>query len=95
MKPSMSISDLVRDIKNNSSKFINESGFLKRKFAWQAGFGAFSYSQSAVRNVYRYIENQEAHHAKQTFKEEYLEVLERFEVEYDERYLFDWINTSG
>jgi REP element-mobilizing transposase RayT len=95
MKPSMSISDLVRDIKNNSSKFINESGFLKRKFAWQAGFGAFSYSQSAVRNVYRYIENQEAHHAKQTFKEEYLEVLERFEIEYDERYLFDWINTSG
>jgi REP element-mobilizing transposase RayT len=95
MKPSMSISDLVRDIKNNSSKFINESGFLKRKFAWQAGFGAFSYSQSAVGNVYRYIENQEAHHAKQTFKEEYLQVLETFEVEYDERYLFDWINTSG
>jgi REP element-mobilizing transposase RayT len=95
MKPSMSISDLVRDIKNNSSKFINESGFLKQKFAWQAGFGAFSYSQSAVGNVYRYIENQEAHHAKQTFKEEYLEVLERFEIEYDERYLFDWINTSG
>jgi REP element-mobilizing transposase RayT len=95
MKPSMSISDLVRDIKNNSSKFINESGFLKRKFAWQAGFGAFSYSQSAVGNVYRYIENQEAHHAKQTFKEEYLQVLETFEVAYDERYLFDWINTSG
>jgi putative transposase len=92
LKPSMNISDLVRDIKNNSSNFINDNNFLKHKFSWQEGYGAFSYSYSAVTNVYNYIFNQEEHHRKKTFKEEYLEFLKDFEVEYDEKYLFDFLD---
>jgi len=91
LKPSMRISDLVRDIKNNSSKFINEQGFLNSKFSWQKGYGVFSYSQSAVSNVYKYIANQEAHHQKQSFKDEYLDFLKQFEVEYEDQYLFEWV----
>lgn len=91
LRPSMAISDLVRDIKNNSSKFINERQFVKGKFSWQEGYGAFSYAKSQVENVYQYILNQEAHHKKKTFKEEYTDFLKSFEIEYNERYLFDWI----
>jgi len=91
LKPSIRISDLVRDIKNNSSKFINEQGFLNSKFSWQKGYGVFSYSQSAVSNVYKYIANQEAHHQKQSFKDEYLDFLKQFEVEYEDQYLFEWV----
>lgn len=87
----MCISDLVRDIKNNSSNFINENRFLKKKFSWQDGYGAFSYSHSHIDRVYNYILNQERHHRKKTFRVEYIELLEKFEIEYDERYLFDWI----
>jgi putative transposase len=91
MKPSISISDLVRDIKAGSSKFINDSKWINRKFNWQEGFGAFSYSKSSIDNVVKYILNQEAHHNKKTFKEEYLDFLKKFEIEYDEKYVFDWI----
>ena len=91
LKPSMSIADLVRDIKNNSSKFINEQKFLERHFAWQEGYGAFSYAYSQNENVYQYISSQEEHHRKKTFKEEYLDLLQKFEVEYNEKYLFDWM----
>ena len=91
LKPSIAISDLVRDIKNNSSNFINESKFVNGKFSWQQGYGAFSYSQSHIKDVYDYILNQEKHHKNKTFKEEYLDFLNKFEVEYDEKYLFDWI----
>ena len=90
LKPAMSISDLVRDMKNNSTNFVNESKFVKGKFSWQAGYGAFSYSHSHIETVYNYILNQEKHHKKKTFKEEYLEFLKKFEVEYDEKYLFEW-----
>lgn len=91
LRPSMAISDLVRDIKNNSSNYINDHKFTKGKFRWQEGFGVFSYSHSHIKNVYNYILNQEEHHRKKTFKEEYLEQLRRFEVDHDERYLFDWL----
>ena len=91
LKPSMSISDLVRDVKNNSSNFINEKKLVIGKFSWQAGYGAFSYSHSQIQNVYDYILKQEEHHKKKTFREEYLEFMKRFEIEYDEKYLFDWI----
>ncbi len=91
MRPSMAISDLARDIKAGSSKFINERGWIKSKFNWQEGFGAFSYSRSQIDNVAKYILNQEEHHRKKTFQEEYLDFLKRFEVDYDERYLFEWI----
>jgi putative transposase len=90
LKPVMSISDLVRDMKNNSSNFVNDHKFVKGKFAWQDGYGAFSYSHSHIENVYNYILNQEKHHKKKTFKEEYLEFLKKFEVEYNEKYLFEW-----
>ncbi len=82
LKPVMPISDLVRDIKNNSSNFINDQKFVKGKFSWQEGYGAFSYSHSQVSNVYEYILNQEQHHAKKTFKEEYQELLNKFEIEF-------------
>lgn len=89
--PSISISDLVRDIKAGSSKFINDKKWTNEKFNWQEGFGAFSYSKSGVDSVVKYILNQEQHHQKQSFKNEYLEFLEKFEIEYDSKYLFDWI----
>ncbi|HLT24307.1 MAG TPA: IS200/IS605 family transposase [Ignavibacteria bacterium] len=91
LNPSMPISDLVRDIKNNSSKFINDKKFLTGKFYWQEGYGAFSYSHSQIETVYNYILNQEMHHKKKSFREEYLELLNKFKVEYNEKYLFDWI----
>lgn len=89
LKPDYKVSDLVRDIKNNSTKFINKKNWLPFNFAWQKGYGAFSYSQSQVEKVYHYILNQEIHHSKKSFKEEYLEVLRRFNVEYNEKYIFD------
>ena len=92
LKPSMSISDLVRDIKNNSTNFVNEKRLVKGKFSWQEGYGAFSYSHSHINDVYNYILNQEEHHKKKTFKEEYLEFLNKFEIPYEERYLFEWID---
>ena len=91
LKPSISISDLVRDIKAGSSKFINDSKWIKGKFNWQEGFGAFSYSKSNLDNVVKYILNQEERHQKKTFKNEYLDFLEKFEIEYDPKYLFDWV----
>ena len=91
LKPVMSLSDLVRDVKNNTTNFINDRKFLNNKFSWQEGYGAFSYSHSQLDTVYQYILNQEEHHKKKTFKAEYLELLEKFEIEYDEKYLFDWI----
>ena len=94
LRPAMSIADLARDIKNNSSNFINEQKFLPGKFSWQEGYGAFSYGHSQIEQVYQYILNQEAHHQEKTFKEEYYAFLEKFDVEYDEKYLFDWLDEA-
>lgn len=91
LKPSTSISDLVRDIKNNSSNFINSNNWIRGKFSWQEGFGAFSYSHSHIDRVFNYIKNQEEHHRKRTFREEYIELLKKFEIEFNEKYLFNWI----
>ncbi|MFN3756046.1 MAG: IS200/IS605 family transposase [Flavobacterium sp.] len=90
LKPTMCISDLVRDIKNNTSNYINDQKFIKTKFEWQEGYGAFSYAHSQINNVYNYIAKQEQHHKKKSFKEEYLDFLQKFDVEYDEKYLFEW-----
>ena len=90
LRPAMAISDLTRDIKNNCPNFINDHKFVKGKFAWQEGYGAFSYSHSQIEKVYDYIQNQEKHHKKKSFKEEYLAYLKNFNVEYDEKYLFEW-----
>jgi putative transposase len=91
LKPTIAISDLVRDIKAGSSKFINDNNWINGKFNWQEGFGAFSYSKSQIDNVIKYILNQEEHHKKQTFKEEYIDFLHKFEIEFNEKYLFEWI----
>ncbi len=91
LRPAMAISDLVRDIKNNSSNFINDKKFVKGKFQWQEGYGAFSYSHSHIENVYNYILNQQKHHQKITFHEEYVDFLKKFNIEHDEKYLFEWI----
>lgn len=91
LRPSMSIAYIVRDIKNNSANFINDNKFVKGKFSWQQGYGAFSYSHSHIENVYNYILNQEIHHKKRTFREEYYEFLAKYDVDYNKKYLFDWI----
>ena len=91
LRPSMAVSDLVRDIKNNSTNFINSKKLVKGKFSWQEGYGAFSYSHSQIENVYQYILNQEEHHKKKTFREEYIDFLKKFEIDYDEKNLFEWI----
>jgi len=87
--PSESLSDLVKEIKRNSSKFINENKWFVGKFEWQHGYGAFSCSKSHVDKVFNYIRNQEEHHKKTTFREEYIAFLKKYEVEYDERYIFE------
>jgi REP element-mobilizing transposase RayT len=92
LKPSMRISDLIRDIKNNSSNFINEKGFLKNHFSWQEGYGAFSYSHYELDKMYHYIANQEEHHRKTTFRDEYIKFLKEFDIEFKDQYLFDFYN---
>ena len=84
----LSLSELVRDIKANSSRFVNEKKWVGGRFSWQEGFGAFSYSRSQVDAVIRYIQNQQRHHARQTFREEYIEFLRKFQVDYNDRYIF-------
>jgi len=91
MQPHQSISNLVQTAKANSSKWINENKLVLGKFNWQPGFGAFSYSHSQIDNVVKYILNQQHHHRKKTFREEYIEFLDKFHVPYDERYLFKFI----
>jgi REP element-mobilizing transposase RayT len=88
IKPDIAFSDLVRDVKAGSSKFMNEKHWVMGRFSWQAGFGAFSYSRSQLDAVIRYIENQQKHHAKKSFREEYIALLDKFGVEYDPRYIF-------
>jgi REP-associated tyrosine transposase len=88
LKPDMPLSDLVRDVKAVSSKFINERHWVNGRFAWQEGFGAFSHSRSQLSDVIRYIENQQKHHERKSFRDEYIALLEKFEVEFDPRYIF-------
>ena len=87
LKPDVALSDLVRNVKASSSKFINEKRWVAGRFGWQEGFGAFSYARSQLDTVIRYIQNQQKHHAKKSFREEYLELLEKFGVTYDDRYI--------
>ncbi len=92
LKPTIALSDIVRDIKNNASNFVNDQKFVSGIFSWQEGYGAFSYSHSHIDKVYNYILNQEKHHEKRSFREEYIELLNKFEVPYEERYLFEWLD---
>ncbi len=91
-KPTIAESAFVQKIKNNSSHWINKQNFLNLKFSWQSGYGAFTYSRSQISNVCQYIFNQQEHHRKFSFKEEYISFLNKFQVDYDERYLFDFFD---
>lgn len=91
MKPSCCLSDLVREVKKSSTEFIQEKKFSKFKFNWQEGYGSFSYSHSQIDSVVKYILNQKEHHKKQIFREEYLDFLKKFEIEFKDEYLFKWI----
>jgi putative transposase len=91
MKPDCNLSDLVREVKKASNAYVNEQRFTQHEFKWQEGFGAFSYSHSSHDNVIKYILNQKVHHQKQTFKDEYASLLKKFEIEHNEKYLFDWL----
>jgi REP element-mobilizing transposase RayT len=88
MRPHQSLSDLMQVVKADSSKWINNKGFTRKKFNWQDGYGGFSYEKRRIPQIANYIHNQEEHHRKKTFLEEYHELLEEFGIEYDERYLF-------
>jgi REP element-mobilizing transposase RayT len=88
LQPDLALSDLVRDIKAGSSGFIKRKRWVAGRFSWQEGFGAFSYSRSQLDAVIRYIQNQQKHHAKKTFRQEYVELLEKFGIDYDPRYIF-------
>jgi putative transposase len=92
LRLSKAVSDLVRDIKNNSTNFINDLKLVKGRFTWQEGYGAFTYSRSQVEAVYQYILNQADHHKRKSFKEEYLQLLKEFDIEHNEKYLFDWLD---
>jgi putative transposase len=95
LKPNIAISDLVRDIKAGSSKWINERQLIRGRFQWQQGFGVFSYAQLNLDYVIAYINNQEIHHQKKSFKDEYIELLKRFNIDYNEAYLFHWIDLNS
>jgi putative transposase len=88
LRPAQSISDLMKDVKQSSSKWINENKLTNGHFEWQEGYGAFSYSKSQIGQVVNYIQNQELQHKKKTFREEYLDFLEKFEVDYDDKFIF-------
>ncbi|HEX3165901.1 MAG TPA: IS200/IS605 family transposase [Chitinophagaceae bacterium] len=88
LKPVVSVSELMKTVKAKSSKYINDHNLTKERFEWQEGYGVFSYRQRDVDQIYKYIQNQEIHHQKQTFKVEYLELLNEFETVYDEQYIF-------
>jgi REP element-mobilizing transposase RayT len=90
MKPTCCLSELVREIKKSSNKFVKEKKFTPYNFQWQEGFGAFSYSHSQLNDVIKYIDNQKEHHKKLTFRDEYLAFLKAFEIEYKVQYLFEW-----
>ena len=88
LKPSIALSDVVRDVKNGSTNFINSNRWVPGRFSWQEGFGAFSYGHSQLTGIINYIRNQEQHHAKRTFREEYLRFLKKYEIQHDEKFIF-------
>ncbi|GAA3760688.1 IS200/IS605 family transposase [Flavobacterium ginsengiterrae] len=89
LKPTITISELMKTVKAKSSKYINENQLTKSKFSWQEGYGVFSYSQSQIDSVYKYIQNQKEHHQKQSFNKECLNFLNKFNVQYEETYIFE------
>ena len=91
LHPNQSISSIANDLKTNSSKWINENKFTKFKFHWQEGYGGFSYHKSRLSSLVNYIRTQPEHHAKKSFKEEYLDLLKEFDIDFNDQYLFEWL----
>ena len=91
LKRAMALSDLVRDVKADSSNFINDNKWVRGKFSWQEGYGAFSYGHSQLHTIIRYIQNQEQHHKRSSFKDEYLNLLVKFDIAFDDKYVFEFI----
>ena len=91
LKPAMALADLVREIEADSSNFINEQRFVRGRFSWQEGYGAFSYGHSQLDTIIRYIQNQEQHHKRSSFKREYLTLLRKFDIAFEEKYVFEFI----
>ncbi len=89
-KPSVLISDFIQEIKVETNEFINKKNWIDKHFSWQEGYGVFSYSQSHIDRVIKYIMNQEAHHQKKDFLHEYLQLLDKFEIPFEDKYLFDF-----
>ena len=92
MKPSCRLSDLVREVKKSSNEFINDNKLSKFNFNGQEGYGSFSYSHSQIDDVIKYIQNQKKHHQRKSFHEEYIDLLNKFQIDYDTRYLFQWMD---
>ena len=92
LKPAMALADLVRDIKADSSDFINRKKLVRGRFSWQEGYGAFSYGHSQLGTIIRYIQNQEQHHRRRSFKDEYLTWLKNFEIPFEEKYIFQFVD---
>ncbi|MBK7762946.1 MAG: IS200/IS605 family transposase [Bacteroidetes bacterium] len=90
MHPTMSPSKLMEQVKSGSTNWLNDKKYIPSKFSWQDGYGAFTYSKSQIDQVVKYILNQPIHHKKESFREEYLLLLEKFEIAYDDKYLFEW-----
>ena len=91
LKPAMALADLVREVKADSTNFVNEEKFVRGRFNWQEGYGAFSYGHSQLDTIIRYIQKQETHHSKHSFKREYLSLLRKFDIAFDDKYVFDFI----
>ena len=92
LRPAMALADLVREIKADSTNFINKNKWVRGRFSWQEGYGAFSYGHSQLDTIIRYIQNQEKHHRRRSFKQEYLALLKKFEIEFEEKYVFKFLD---
>ncbi len=91
LRPAMALADLVREIKADSTNFINDNKWVRGRFSWQEGYGAFSYGHSQLNTIIRYIQNQEKHHSRHSFKDEYLTLLRKFDIAFEEKYVFKFI----
>ena len=91
LKPTMALADLVRDIKCDSTNHINKNKWVRGKFSWQEGYGAFSYGHSQLDTIIRYIQNQEKHHRRRSFRHEYLTLLRKFDIAFEDKYVFEFV----
>jgi REP-associated tyrosine transposase len=91
LRPAMALADLIREVKADSSNFINENRWIHGRFSWQEGYGAFSYGHSQLNTIIRYIQDQENHHRKQSFRNEYLSLLRKFDIAFEDKYVFEFI----